>query len=228
MTIQKVKGKVLLVYPNCEGYGGIPNSLALLSSCLKAASFETKCFDTTFLNSPPKTLYYREKHGGMMKADPSNVWKKWTPELASQIPDLFQKIIEEFRPDLIAVNIADVTYNFSKKLLEGINKKYSLPVVAGGPTPTLAPHIFDRDDCFDIICVGEGEDALVELANCIVENKDYSHISNLWVKKNNEIIRNKLRPLKNLDELPFQDWSIFDEAHYYKPYCGAFRRTGFF
>ena len=225
---QKTKGRVLLVYPNCEGYGGIPNGLALLSGCLKAAGFETKCFDTTFLNSPPKTLYYREKHGGMMKADPSNAWGEWTPELAKQIPNLFRKTIEEFRPDLIAVNIADVTYNFSKKILKGINTRYGIPVVAGGPTPTLAPQLFDQNNSFNAICVGEGENALVELANCILENKYYSQIDNLWVKKNGEIIRNKLRPLKNLDELPFQDWSIFEEGHYYKPYCGAFRRTGFF
>ena len=227
-TVKKTKGKVLLVYPNCEGYGGIPNGLALLSGCLKEAGFETKCFDTTFLNSPPKTLYYREKHGGMMKSDPAQVWKKWTPELAGQIPDLFQKTIEEFQPDLIGVNVADVTYNFSKKLLNGINKKYGIPVVAGGPTPTLAPKLFEKDDCFDIICVGEGEEALVELAERIVGAKDYSRIPNLWVKKDGEIIKNGLRPLKNMDELPFQDWSIFDKAHFYKPYCGAFRRTGFF
>ena len=227
-TAKKSKGKVLLLYPNCEGYGGIPNGLALLSGCLKQAGFETKCFDTTFLNSPPKTLYYREKHGGMLKADPDQVWKKWTPELAGQIPDLFQKTIEEFQPDLIGVNVADVTYNFSKKLLNGINKKYGIPVAVGGPTPTLAPKPFEKDDCFDIICVGEGEEALVELAEHIAGAKDYSRIPNLWVKKDGEIIRNGLRPLKNLDELPFQDWSIFDKAHFYKPYCGAFRRTGFF
>lgn len=228
MTNKNKKGKVLIVYPNCEGYGGIPNGLALLSACLKTAGFETKCFDTSFLNSPPKTLYYRQKHGGMMKANPLNVWGEWTPELARQIPDLFRKTIEEFRPNLIAVNIADVTYNFSKKLLKGINKKYGIKVAVGGPTPTLAPELFEKDDCFDAICVGEGEDALVELATAVAEGKDYSLIPNLWVKKNGEIIKNSLRPFKNLDDLPFQDWSIFDERHYYKPYRGEFKRTGFF
>lgn len=225
---QKAKGKVLLIYPNCEGGGGIPNGLALLSGCLKAAGFETKCFDTTFLNSPPATHSYRKKHGGMIRTDHTKFWGEWTPELREQIPHLFRKTIEEFQPDLIGINIADVTYNFSKKLLNGINKKYGIPVVAGGPTPTLAPELFDHDDCFDIICLGEGEDALVELATNIVEKKDYSYISNLWVKNNNKIIKNKLRSLKDLDELPFQDWSIFDQRHYYKPYCGRFRRTGFF
>ena len=156
---QKAKGKVLFIYPNCEGYGGIPNGLALLSGCLKKAGFETKCFDTTFLNSPPLTLSYRLKYDEITKTGHEKVWGEWTPELAKQIPDLFKKTIEEFRPDLIAVNIVDVAYNFSKKLLNGINKKYGIPVVVGGPTPTLSPELFSKDDCFDIICVGEGEDA---------------------------------------------------------------------
>jgi len=232
-TDKKLKGKVLFVYPNCEGYGGIPNGLALLSGCLKAAGFETKCFDTTFLNSPPLTFFYRSKYDGIMEADNEKAWGKWNPDLPKQIPGLFRKTIEEFKPDLIAINIVDVTYNFSKELLEGINKQYGIPVVIGGPTPTLSPELFVNDDCFDIICVGEGEDALVELANCIVEKKDYSHIPNLWVKTKlpvfeDGIIKNNVRPFKNLDELPHQDWSIFDEKHYYKPYCGEFRRTGFF
>ena len=35
------KGKVLFLYPNSEGLGGVPNGIALLSGCLKQAGFET-------------------------------------------------------------------------------------------------------------------------------------------------------------------------------------------
>jgi radical SAM superfamily enzyme YgiQ (UPF0313 family) len=63
----------------------------------------------------------------------------------------------------------------------------------------------------------------------MTEQKDYSNIKNLWVKKEDgAVIKNPLRPFKDMDTLPFQDWSIFDERHYYKPYCGSFYRTGFF
>lgn len=225
---KKPKGRVLFIYPNSEGYGGVPNGLALLSGCLKQAGYETKCFDTTFLNSPPVTFYYRSKYDGVMKSDDEKAWGKWTPDLPKQIPGLFKKTIEEFKPDLIAIAVVDVTYNFSKDLLKEVKEKYGIPVVVGGPTATLSPALFENDDCFDIICVGEGEESLVELADAIVEKKDYSHIKNLWVKTKDGIVKNGLRPFKNMDELPFQDWSIFDERHYYKPYCGEFRRTGFF
>lgn len=224
----KEKGRVLLVYPNSEGYGGIPNGLALLSSCLKEAGFETKCFDTTFLNSPPLTHFYRAKHGGFIYANYTKAWGGWTPDLPKKIPQLFIQAIKDFKPDIIAVTIVDVSYNFIIPLLKKIRKKINIPVIAGGITVTMCPEMVLNNEGIDVICVGEGEDALVELACCITERKDYSHIKNLWIKKNGQIIKNPLRPLKDMDTLAFQDWSVFDGRHYYKPYLGKFRKTGFF
>ncbi len=228
MKDKKYKGRVLLVYPNPEGYGGIPNGLALLSGTLRDAGFDTKCFDTTFLNSAPKTHFYRQKHGGMMKVDHTQFWGEWTPDLAGKIPELFSMTIEEFQPDLIAITLVDVCYHFSMDLLTKIKAQVDIPIVAGGVTVTMSPELIISNDCIDAICLGEGEDPLVELANCIVEGKDYSRIANLWVKKDGKLIKNPLRALKDMNQLSDQDWSIFDLRHYYKPYCGTFRRTGFF
>jgi anaerobic magnesium-protoporphyrin IX monomethyl ester cyclase len=221
------KGKVLFLYPNPEGYGGIPNGLALLSGCLRKAGFETRCFDTTFLSSQPKTLFFRQKHGGMLPADYLKYWGEWSPELAAQVPELFCKEVAEFQPDLIAVSLAEVCYEYALKLLQSIKQHFDIPVIAGGIFATLCPEEVISNPNIDIVCVGEGEDALVELAECIVAKRDYSKIRNLWIKQDNSITKNELRPLKNMDDLPFQDWSIFDERHVYKPYCGDFRRTAF-
>jgi hypothetical protein len=38
-----------------------------------------------------------------------------------------------------------------------------------------------------MICVGEGEKALVELSKCIESKEDYSNINNLWVKNQGQI-----------------------------------------
>ncbi len=224
----ETKGKVLFLYPNAEGYGGTPNCLALLSACLKQAGFETKCFDTTFLKSPPKSHVTRQKHGGAPAIDYHDVWGEWDPELAKKIPEFFLSTVQEFKPDLIAVTLVDVDYTYAMSLLNFLRLHTKIPVVAGGITATVCPEMVLRNTGVDFVCVGEGEDALVELATALVEKKDVKNIRNLWVKKNSEIIKNPLRPLKNLDELPFQDWSIFDKRHFYKAYCGKFYRTGYF
>ncbi len=222
------KGKILLFYPKSEGYGGVPNGIALLSGCLKRAGFETACFDTTFLSAPPKTHFQRLKHSGVMRADHKKFWSKWTPKFAQKTPELFLKAIREINPDLIVVSIVDVCYVFAMSLLNDIRKKVDVPVVAGGATATMCPEVVIGNDGVDIVCFEKGEDALVELAECITEERDYFGIKNLWVKKDGKIIKNPLRPLKNMDNLSFQDWSIFDKRQFYKPYCGKFHRTGFF
>ena len=227
-TAMKKNNRVLFFYPNSEGYGGIPNTIAILSASLKGAGFQTRCFDTTFLNSPPKAHFTREKHGGVMSADHTKTWGEWSPDLPKKIPELFINTIKEFDPALIAVTIAEVNYTYAISLLKQIKKAFNIPVIAGGITVTMSPEMVIANDCVDMICIGEGEDALVELAQCIADEKDPGSIRNLWVKKDGAIIKNPLRPFKDMDTLLFQDWSIFDERHVYKPYCSVFRRTGFF
>ncbi|MBI4982287.1 MAG: hypothetical protein HZC15_04005 [Candidatus Omnitrophica bacterium] len=109
--MRKDKGRVLFLYPVTEGDGGIPNGMALLSGTLKNSGFETACFDTTFLYSPPKTHLYRQKHGGIMAADHQRFWGEWDPSIPGTIPRLFLDKIKKFEPDLIAVSIVDVYYN---------------------------------------------------------------------------------------------------------------------
>jgi radical SAM superfamily enzyme YgiQ (UPF0313 family) len=71
-----------------------------------------------------------------------------------------------------------------------------------------------------MLCIGEGEKVIVELANKIENKLDYSNISNLWVKKDGKIIKNPIGPLINLNELPMQDWSIYEKERFYKPMGG--------
>ena len=226
MSMTGNKGKVLFVYPNSEGYGGVPNGIALLSGCLRQAGFETKCFDTTFLKSPPLDHMNRQRYGTVDKSDASMTWGEWSPELSKKIPELFIKIIDEFKPDVIAVSFAEMDYIYGCSLLEIIHDK-KIPIIAGGVFPTLCPEIVIENPCIDAVCIGEGEDALVEFAECIVERRDYSNVKNIWLKKDGVVVKNPLRPLKDMNMLPFQDWSIFDQRHFYKPYCGGFPKTAF-
>jgi anaerobic magnesium-protoporphyrin IX monomethyl ester cyclase len=80
------------------------------------------------------------------------------------------------------------------------------PILWGGVHPTVEP-----EACIeyaDIICIGEGEDALIELVNQMKNGRSYLQTRNMWFKHDQEIIRNPLRPLnQNLDAIPFPDYS---------------------
>lgn len=83
--------------------------------------------------------------------------------------------------------------------------------VYGGVHPTVDPENAISLDGIDMICLGEGEDAVVELCDTLQRGADHSNIQSFWVKKVNEIVKNPIRPLRqDLDSLPFPDLSIFD------------------
>ena len=58
---------------------------------------------------------------------------------------------------------------------------------------------------------GDGEDAALEVMNCIEDKKDFGNIGNLIYKKNGSIIENKIRDLQpDLDAYPFPDRKLYE------------------
>ncbi|MFC1935240.1 B12-binding domain-containing radical SAM protein [Chloroflexota bacterium] len=92
-------------------------------------------------------------------------------------------------------------------------------VIFGGLHPTLCPEETIAVSDVDAICIGEGEGAMVELCHRL-EGGDIWDIRNLWLKRGGEIIKNGLRPLCDLDSLPFPDRDIFDYANLYNEQQG--------
>jgi len=90
-------------------------------------------------------------------------------------------------------------------------KKKVKNIVWGGVHATLYP-----EDCIkhcDIVCVGEGEDVILDLVKTIEKNKSIDNIKNLWIKKEGTIIKNPIRNMiDKLDNIPFPDFKI--ETHF--------------
>ncbi|PIS36516.1 MAG: hypothetical protein COT35_10760, partial [Nitrospirae bacterium CG08_land_8_20_14_0_20_52_24] len=80
-----------------------------------------------------------------------------------------------------------------------------MPVIWGGTHPNVAP-----EECIqvsDMICIGEGEHPMLELASQFAKGENVHGIQNLWIRTEKEIIRNPVRaPVQDLDSLPFPDY----------------------
>ena len=115
--------------------------------------------------------------------------------------------------ELIGINSFASTAKRAVQIIDTL-KPLNLPIVWGGIHATISP-----DDCIkhcDIVCIGEAEQAVVELAKAIEKEKSISKIKNLWVRDNktNKIIKNSVKPLiDDLDVIPFPDFDI--ENHYF-------------
>ena len=77
--------------------------------------------------------------------------------------------------------------------------------VFGGPHPTFFPELIEEEGV-DGICIGEGEGAMVDLANALSNGGLDPAIPNWHFKLDGEVIRNPVRPaIVNLDDLPLPD-----------------------
>lgn len=113
--------------------------------------------------------------------------------------------------DLICISFMTNYFDRAVQLTEEIKKAIDRPIIWGGIHPTVAPEQSRR--YVDIVCIGEGEEALLELVQKIEAGKDYTDTRNFWFKKNGTIIKNPPRPLnQDLDSLPYLDFGM--EDHY--------------
>jgi anaerobic magnesium-protoporphyrin IX monomethyl ester cyclase len=226
-SVEKKGINVLFVYPNTLLTNRIPISISILSACLKQEGHKTKVFDTTFFSCASTTDdNIREQ---TLQVKKSNLSDYGIVRSNLNLKTEFQKMVEKFKPKLIAVSCVENTYDLGISLLE-LAKQINgeIITVAGGVRITSFPDNVIKENCVDIVCIGEGEDALTELCNSIRDKKQITNIKNLWVKENGRVYKNPPRPLKDLNELPYPDWTIFDERHLYRPFDGVVYRTGSF
>jgi len=118
--------------------------------------------------------------------------------------------VAAFDPDLIAFSTMTGPHKWVLETAATIKRSLNRPVILGGPHPTFFPEVI-YEPSVDMICVGEGEFAALELADNLDRGRDISAIQNLWIKRDGKIFKNGLRPLtEDLDVLPFPDRSLYD------------------
>jgi radical SAM superfamily enzyme YgiQ (UPF0313 family) len=113
--------------------------------------------------------------------------------------------ITELDPLLIGMSLVTDDYQKAVMLTKEIKCNLNLPVIWGGAHANIMP-----EECLnyaDMICMGEGEEALRELlVNYNGDVLTNTSIKNIWFKTRDGIIQNSLRPLEeDLDKYPFPE-----------------------
>lgn len=124
--------------------------------------------------------------------------------------DRFCKRIRDEKPGLIGFSSTSLYREHVKVWAEWAKEISDVPIVLGGALATFIPEKCIQMTGIDIVCVGEGEVALVTLCDNLEQGKDITKIPSLWVKKGDSVFRNPCGPLiENLDELPMADRELF-------------------
>ncbi|MFQ5646537.1 MAG: B12-binding domain-containing radical SAM protein, partial [bacterium] len=128
------------------------------------------------------------------------------------------KVIDElidFGPDLVGFPCTTGIHAQSLQFAGQMKERLTVKTIFGGPHPTFFPEIIN-DRAVDIVCRGEGEYALLEIADKIDANANYTGTLSCWFKVEGKIIENEQRDLiENLDELPFPDRELYISKYPY-------------
>jgi len=75
------------------------------------------------------------------------------------------KKIQMINPDLICFSIYTKDYLWALEIASLIKKVKDFPIIFGGIHCILSPEEAIKNNCVDIVCIGEGELALLELVD---------------------------------------------------------------
>lgn len=210
--------KVLFLYPNIQLMMIIPSSITSLSAYLKSKNIETDLFDTTLYKINEKCSDDARVEACQVK--PTNLANMDIYKSTNMLEDFNEKV-KTFQPDVLAVTVNDFTYGIANILLEDFKKNYpNIFVIMGGILPTFAPEFVLANQNVDAICRGEGYIPLYELVTRLHTKESITDIPNLWVNVlRAQFVNNICKPV-DINELPYEDFTLFEEKRFLRPMNG--------
>lgn len=129
----------------------------------------------------------------------------------------------EYKPDIVGYSVMTgsqrAVFDINLRVRQAVNPARDAagkrPVFSafGGPHPTFFPEMVTEPGV-DGICVGEGEGALLDLANALGNGGFHPDIPNWWFNIDGEVVKNPVRPLiHDLSSLPHPDRALVYDKH---------------
>lgn len=180
---------------------GLPLGILYIAAVLEKKGKHVKIFDSiTYANK----LIIRDIGNNNIRIGAS--WKKIGKEIGAVQPDIVG-ISNHFSSQIgNAIKVARIAKKINSKII----------TVIGGPHASCRPEDFLKEQSIDYVVRGEGEHSFVELVGAIKKKKKIKQISNLAYRKNGKNLINPLKPIINLDELPYPAYHLINMENYFK------------
>jgi radical SAM superfamily enzyme YgiQ (UPF0313 family) len=214
--------KILLVNPPYRRLRGVgapyfPLGLGYLATALIRAGHKVKIYNGEVPRSKEEHLEYK---GGDLSSIMSS-YQQYVERLDDDdfsVWQEFRKSLREFEPDVVGISVRTPMLSSALKLNQFVKEwRSDCPIIWGGSHSTIMQEESMALSEVDYLVYGEGEKTIVELADAIEKNKDFSSIPGIYYKnESGEVIKNNPREyVEDLDELsmPARD-AVFDEDLY--------------
>ncbi len=134
------------------------------------------------------------------------------PHTAHYGPGLLDELSDLCRDSgLIGLTLMTNYFHAAREITAHLKRNLNIPVLWGGVHPTVRPA--ECTAFADYSCIGEGEEALLELVTRLESGREVADMRNIALQRDGKVIVNPPRPLeRNLDRYPTPDYSCKD--HY--------------
>lgn len=125
--------------------------------------------------------------------------------------DMLLEKARRFAPDLVAFSTTTNRYSAARNFARRVKETLSAPTIIGGLHASAVPDAIIAEGCFDLVCIGEGEETLADVLTRIERRESVADVPNLMSRGTDGTVRrNAIRPLLlDLDALPLPDRSLF-------------------
>jgi anaerobic magnesium-protoporphyrin IX monomethyl ester cyclase len=197
---------VLIRFPLVAPLGSVNNEptpplgLAFLASSLKKAGFDVQGIDATGENL-------------------ENIQRIPNKRLQYNGLDI-DALIEKVDLDSKIIGISSMfthEWTYIRDCITKLKNKFpSIPIIAGGEHITALSE-YSLRDCIslDYAALGEGEETIVEFCKQIEKGKSPNQVDGICFLKDGQFVKNSPRKrIKNVNEIPWPDWEVFNIAPY--------------
>ncbi len=173
--------KILFIYTDVSSSVGVSAGIGILSAVLKREGHDTEM------------IHVSEEIG---------------------YPLDLQRITDDIRkgqPDLICFSITTNQWYFARQIGRHLKERFRIPIIVGGHHPTADPERVVLEPWIDVVCRGEGEQALLSVVQRLASGESFHGIPNILFRDHGEIVQEPLLSWEqNLDDLPFEDHRLFN------------------
>ncbi|UJX43136.1 B12-binding domain-containing radical SAM protein [Desulfovibrio sp. JY] len=114
--------------------------------------------------------------------------------------------------DLVGISLMTNYMDNAVQITRSLRARLPVPILWGGVHPTIRPR--ECLDTADMVCVGDGEEAILDVCLALEAGNPVTGIANIWSRlPDGAVAENPVRPLTtDLDALPAPDWSHKDHS----------------
>ena len=178
-----------------------PLALAYLSACLRKNGFSVSNIDAV-----------GEKIDQFGKVAPDSGLEYQ----GLSVDEILQRIDPE--TDVLGVScMFSSEWTHTRRIIKAIKKRFpKITLIAGGEHATAIPFLV-MTECpeIDLVVLGEAEEAIVEVVDCLRRNGDLEKVNRIIFRKNGSTIQTAPRArIRKIDEIPWPAWDLLPLENY--------------